>query len=113
MIEVAEILTAKVLAEITWRCVKEGLSITKNLIREPLKKFALTEDELNILAESMNKAQNSCSTPTEIEQLIKSNDAIKKIIKKVQKNEYNAKNQYIQNNVYGNNTMNCKGPRNG
>lgn len=53
MVGVPEILTTKIVAEICWKGIKEGVSITKEYLRESLKDWVLSDSEREILAASI------------------------------------------------------------
>jgi len=53
---ISEILTAKIVAEIAWKAIKAGATMTKEFLRPQLKSWILTDAELDILSNTINSA---------------------------------------------------------
>jgi len=56
---ISEILTAKIVAEIAWKAIKEGATMTKEVLKPQLKSWILTDAELDILSNTINSASPS------------------------------------------------------
>lgn len=114
MINVPDILTTKIIAELFWTPVKIGASSFKEYLRGKMEKWALNEEELDALTkfrESIPTKHLQHSNPDFIEACLDGNETVKKILDRVNSPQSSQKTE-INNNSgqvsvsYGNNSPN-------
>lgn len=103
MSDIPEILTAKIVAEIAWKVIKEGYAVTKDSLCSLSKKWILTDTELEVLASSIATAPESdLRTPKYLEAYLDDHEEAKSIIehaKAINTTTVNQAHSGIGNNI--------------
>ncbi len=74
-------LTIGVLSSAVWDLIKKGATVTANKLKGKLKDWILSDDELNTLADTINRASmNEIVSERALQEYLHSNEEITKIL---------------------------------